>query len=360
MKMDARRRLDDTLVVAPNLHRRFSGVTATIVALVPRQARKGAVATTGFGLPNGLPRVPLAELLTRGWSSPPGGAPARVWHARRNDEMIAGVLLRDLLRQQWRLVFTSAAQRRHKPFTRWLLRRMDAVVATSPMAASYLDVPHVVVGHGVDTDLFRPVADKAAAMAALGFPGQVGIGVFGRVRRNKGIDLFVEAALTLLPARPDVVALIGGAIAPGRKAFADGLKAKIAAAGLADRVVFLGEVAAPTLRALYAASSVPCAPARWEGFGLTPLEAMASGTASVATRVGAAPLLVEDGASGLLVPPDDGPALTAALGRLLDDPALALRMGAAGRARAVERFDLEGEVEALAVVYEGALGRPIA
>ncbi|MBV1703899.1 MAG: glycosyltransferase family 4 protein [Hyphomicrobiales bacterium] len=352
-----RRRLADTLVVAPNLHRRFSGVTATVVALVPRQAVRGAVAATGFGLPALVPRFPLRELLTRGWSRPPGGAPARVWHARRNDEMIVGLLLRDLLRQKWRLVFTSAAQRRHTRFTRALLARMDALVATSPMAAAYLDAPHEIVGHGVDTALFRPAVDKAAAMAALGFPGMIGIGAFGRVRHNKGVDLFVDAALALLPARPDVVAVVGGAIAPEHKAFADALKARIAAAGLADRVAFLGEIDGAKLRAWYAAMTVHCAPARWEGFGLTPLEAMASGTATVATRVGAASLLVDDGTTGLLVPPDDGAALTAALARLLDDRALAADMGRAGRRRAVARFDLEGEVDALAAIYARILAR---
>ncbi len=61
----------------------------------------------------------------------------RVWHARRNNEMLVGLLLRSMLRMPLKLVFTSAAQRRHTAYTRWLMRRMDAVIATSTRSGSF-------------------------------------------------------------------------------------------------------------------------------------------------------------------------------------------------------------------------------
>ncbi|MGB5870728.1 MAG: glycosyltransferase family 1 protein, partial [Albidovulum sp.] len=135
-------------VIAPNLKRRLSGVTATVVRLVPLQAQRIGIVTTGPGLPDDLPHIPLGRLffLPRDrW---------RVWHARRNTEMALGLILRHLFRRRLRMLFTSAAQRHHKPFTRWLIRQMDGVVATSPQAASYLEVKARVVMHGVDTDTF--------------------------------------------------------------------------------------------------------------------------------------------------------------------------------------------------------------
>ena len=70
--------------------------------------------------------------------------------------MIGGVLLRDVLRAPLKLVFTSAAQRDHQPFTKWLIRRMDAVIATNQRSGSFLEVPHTVILHGIDLDEFHP------------------------------------------------------------------------------------------------------------------------------------------------------------------------------------------------------------
>ena len=133
-------------VIAPNFKRRLSGVTSTIVQLIPRQAETLSIATIGPGLPDGLPRIRQATFLGL-WRRPPG-RPFRIWHARRNNEMIAGLLLRHLLRMPLRLVFTSAAQRRHRPLTKWLIARMDAVIATSARSAAFLEVPNTVVMHG--------------------------------------------------------------------------------------------------------------------------------------------------------------------------------------------------------------------
>ena len=72
--------------------------------------------------------------------------------------MVAGLLLRWVFRAPLRLLFTSAAQREHQPFTKWLIRNMDAVIATSARSGAFLDVPHTVVMHGVDLDRFHPPA----------------------------------------------------------------------------------------------------------------------------------------------------------------------------------------------------------
>ena len=92
---------------------------------------------------------------------------------------------------------------------------------------------------------------------------------------------------------------------------------------------------------------------RNEGFGLTLIEAMSVGAAVVASRAGAAELVIQDGVTGVLTPPGDVEALVAALEPLMRDPALATQMGARGRARALENFSIDVEVKRIADVYRG-------
>lgn len=340
-------------VLAPNLKKRLSGVTSTIVQLVPVQARRHAIAVVGPGLPADLPRLAPTQLFAL--LRKPRGRPFRIWHARRNTEMVAGLILRHALRAPLRLVFTSAAQRRHKPFTKWLIRRMDAVIATSGRSGSFLEVPHVVVMHGVDTAHFHPPLREADRPEAAGFAGQRLVGCFGRIRHQKGTDLFVAAMLELLPRHPDWTAVIAGRVTAENQGFADGLKRRIAGAGLSGRIRFLGEV--PDVGVWYRRIALYVAPSRNEGFGLTPLEAMASRTAVVASDAGAYAEQVEDGRTGAVVPAGDGAALTRAIARYMEEPDLAEEHGAAGLASVLQRFPLEREAEGIARVYEAVWAR---
>ena len=340
--------INDPDAIAPNLKRRLSGVTATVVRLVPIQARQMRVVATGPGLPAGVPHLALwrvAALPRDRW---------RVWHARRNSEMVLGLLLRRVLRRRLRLLFTSAAQRDHKPFTRWLIARMDRVIATSAKAAAYLHRPATVILHGVDTAVFAPVADRTALRRDLGLPGGVIVGCFGRVRAQKGVDLLVAAAIDLLPSRPGVSVVFTGLVTPDNAGFHADLVARIAAAGLAGRIRFLGELPWPQVVQLYQALDLFCAPARWEGFGLTPLEAMACGVPVVAADVGAFDQLIVPGV-GSIVPPGDQAALTDALRDWLDDPARLVAGGVAARAHVQARHRIEDEARAICAVYRQML-----
>ena len=332
-------------LIVPNLHRRYSGVTATNRMVAPKLAKLFRAAWLGPGAPDGIACMDAADLLKL-WRRPT----PLIWHARRNNEMIFGVLLRSL---GWplRLVFTSAAQRHHSWITRWLMRRMDAIIATSELSASYLKLEATVIPHGVDTGRYAPAADRAAAFVEAGLPGRYAIGCFGRVREQKGTDVFVDAMCRLLPRYPDFTAVIVGAITVDQAAFASDLKKRIATAGLKSRVVILGEVPIEEVERWYRRLTVYAFTSRSEGFGLTLLEAMSSGAALVASRAGAAELVVEDGVSGVLTPPDNVDALVAALEPLLRDPAAAAAMGERARKRVVEKFSLDAEADNIAEVY---------
>jgi mannosyltransferase len=335
----------DLELIVPNLHRRYSGVTATNRMVTPKLAERFRAAWFGAHAPEGIARMTVADLF-RLW----GRRTPLIWHARRNNEMIAGVLLRAL---GWplKLVFTSAAQRHHTWITRWLIRRMDAIIATSDLSASYLHREATVITHGVDTDVYRPPDDRAAAFAASRLPGRYAIGCFGRVRAQKGSDVFVEAMCRLLPRYPDFSAVLVGAVTPEQMPFASELKKKIAAAGLEQRIVITGELDIAEVQRWYQRLTIYAFTSRNEGFGLTLIEAMAVGAALVASRAGAAELVVEDGVTGVLVPPGDVDGLVDALEPLMRDPAAAAAMGERARVRVVEKFSLDAEADKIAAVY---------
>jgi mannosyltransferase len=336
-------------VIIPNLHWRYSGVTAANRMMGPRLARLFHAAWLGRDAPPGIARLKAGDLLRLR-----AGGFRRIWHARRNNEMIVGLILKAL---GWplELVFTSAAQRHHTWLTRFLMARMDGVIATSEAAASYLRRPAVVIHHGIDTELYRPPPDRAAAFASTGLPGKFAIGCFGRVRPQKGTDVFVEAMCQILPDFPDFSAVVIGAVTADQQAFARRLQEQVSAAGLAERVRFLGELPIDDVAPWYQRIAIYAFTSRNEGFGLTLLEAMAAGVAVVAARAGIAEQVITDGDTGILVPPGDVGALVVALKPLMRDPQQAAGMGRRARAHVTAGFGVDAEAERIAGVYRQIL-----
>src|SRR5207237_7980344 len=115
-----------------------------------------------------------------------------------------------------------------------------SAIPTSEGSASFRQRPATVVLHGGDPQIYSPAADRTAAFAATGLPGKYGIGCFGRVREQKGTDVFVEAMCVLLPKYANFSAVIIGPI--DERGFAADLQARVAAAGLTARVRFFGEL----------------------------------------------------------------------------------------------------------------------
>ena len=341
--------LETIEVIAPNLKRRLSGVTATIARLLPVQAQSIGIVATGPGLPSQVPCVPLWSVLLMSHRK------RRVWHARRNTEMLLGLILRHLLRKQLKLVFTSASQRDHTRYTRVLISGMDTVVATSRRSASYLRRPSHVILHGIDTGTFRPTADRRAHRHSLGLSGSFTIGCFGRIRRQKGTDVFVDAMLQVLPHRPDVNALVMGRATEQHRPFLHSLREKVVQAGLEERILFLPEAPVEDMPRWYQALDLFVAPQRWEGFGVTPLEAMACGVPVIATTVGAFEELVVEDKTGCLIPPGDVEQMRAAVDAALAPPDTIRQWSTAARRHVEEGFRIEDEAAALNALYRTLL-----
>ncbi|WP_299356919.1 glycosyltransferase family 4 protein [uncultured Shimia sp.] len=345
----------DVDVIAPNLKRRYSGVSSTVFRLVPLQAQKISIATTGPVLPADIPQFPPSKLLFMSRSGPSG---PRIWHSRRNIEMLAGLILKVLFRKRLKLVFTSAAQRSRGKYSRWLIRQMDAVIAASGKANSYLEKPATVILHGIDAEEFSPPKDQRALRIELGLdPDALIVGCFGRLRSQKGTDLFVETMIKLLPQHPQAQGIIMGGVTREQQGFVDDLKSKIDAAGLTDRLRILPEDKGFTIAPWFQASDIYVAPQRWEGFGLTPLEAMSCGVPVVATRVGAFEDLVVPEETGFLVPIEDVAQLVEGTGKLMGDDALRQSMAEASRKKVLEQHQIEQEVNAINAVYQGLFSK---
>jgi len=153
----------------------------------------------------------------------------------------------------------------------------------------------------------------------------------GRLIPIKGHVVLLRAFRTVLDARPDARLEIAG-----RGVLEHGLRDLTRSLGLEEAVSFLGHVT-PVRRAIDDAFAV-VVPSLGEGFGMVALEAMERGRPVIAASIGGLGDLVRDGETGLLVPPGDAASLAAAMLALAEQPARAAEMGAAGRARAIERF----------------------
>ncbi|MFN8223049.1 MAG: glycosyltransferase [Gaiellales bacterium] len=172
------------------------------------------------------------------------------------------------------------------------------------------------------------------------------IAIVGRLVEIKGHDTLLAAVERVPGLELEIV---------GEGPLRAEIEADIVRRGLGERVRLLGRVA-PAGPAMERASIV-VVPSRGEGFGMVALEAMERGRAVVASRVGGLAEIVADGETGLLVPPDDAPALAAALAKLASDPARVAALGTAGRRRALDVFAQERCTARIAELYDALLAR---
>jgi len=169
----------------------------------------------------------------------------------------------------------------------------------------------------------------------------------GFLTARKGILNLLEASASLMGDGVEHELVVAGAPIPE----AAGLTLEQLRESAGPHVRFVGYRPPESMPEQYLSVDVFCLPSWWEAMPLSVLEAMAAGLPVAASRVGDIPRAVADGITGVLVPPDRPDMLAAALGRLLRDPDLRTRMGAAGRRRVAERFNLATTFEALDGLY---------
>ncbi len=209
-----------------------------------------------------------------------------------------------------------------------------------------------VVPPGVDLSMFQPI-DRAEARRKIGYgPGRLLL-FAGRLERLKGVEVAIRALALLRDRQHDDVRLLilGEDSKDGDESEMDRLKAVASAAGVRDRVDFLGSVAHHELPYFYSAADVTVMPSYSESFGLVGLEAQACGRPVVGSDVIGLRSVVRDEVSGYLVADHEPAAYAERLGRLLADPELAQQMGRRGRLLA-QRFSWTRTADRLQVLFE--------
>jgi glycosyltransferase involved in cell wall biosynthesis len=221
----------------------------------------------------------------------------------------------------------------------WISRVIANSTATAEafVTAGGDDARVTVVYNGIDPSAFGPISDERQRRlrADLGLGREPLVAVFGRLSPWKGQHVLIDA-LTLLPG---VHALIVGAALYGEDAYAADLRRRVTAMDLADRVHFLG-FRSDVSDLMSLASVVVHTSVAPEPFGRVLVEGMLAKRPVVATRAGGTVEVIEDGTSGVLVPPNDAHALAHALANLLRDESQGRRIAANGYERACRYFSL--------------------
>jgi glycosyltransferase involved in cell wall biosynthesis len=251
-----------------------------------------------------------------------------------------------------RLPFTVTAHAKdifHAEHAPQLVRRLDgvsAVVTVSEHNAEHLrgvlnGVPVHHIPNGVPPASPGPRAHDGPLLFV------------GRLVPKKGVDVLIDACALLRAEFPELnLEIVGG----GR--LAEDLAARARRAGVADRTKFLGPQPPEAVDAAFRRCSLVALPSRIDehgdrdGMPTVLVEALARGVPVVATDLVGIPELVRHGETGLLVPPDDPPALAAAIARLVRDPELARELAAGGRALVAERFDLGRSARLLRALFD--------
>jgi mannosyltransferase len=343
--------LEHAEVFVTNLKKRFTGVSATAAGVLGAHQGRLSVQLVGRALPGVAAPIGFWRAL---WQSrrPPAQRRFSIWHTRRNNELFLALFARDILRFPIKVVFTSASMR---PKSRWplfMIGRADAVIAVTKAAAAVVPNVWAVAPHGVDTARFKPSPDRAAHWAASGFGGGRGVAVVGRIRPEKGTDIFVDAMIAALPLLPDVTALIIGLTLPKHRVFQTELQARIDAAGLGARILFIGEISQPKLASLLPGLDLLIAVPLYEGYGMTPLEAMSCAVPVVASDAGFYRQFIGEGDhAGRIVPVAEPKATAEAVVDLLTNPAAQVRACERALERARGPFSIETEASAIAAVY---------
>ena len=240
--------------------------------------------------------------------------------------------------------------RKHALAYRIMRRLPHAVFAVSAEVAR-----HAMEVDGIPSERVQTIHNGLELQKLILGPPRLGeapvITTVGNIRRVKGHDLLIRAAAAVVARFPRATFTVAGEVL--EPDFFRELQQLVDQFGLGEHFRFVGKIS--DLGSHFAKSDIFILPSRSEGFSNALIEAMACGLPSIATTVGGNAEAIEDGVSGLLVPPEQPEAMTAALLRLLDSPDLAARMGSAGRETVLERFSADAMMRKIASGYSALL-----
>ncbi len=232
---------------------------------------------------------------------------------------------------------------------RSMLRKAASIISSSDFVRNEFLVSYRyktrTITPAVDSGFFHPPIQPVTK------PKIQYVGAISRGDKHKGLDILLRSCKTLKEEFPDLhLTVVGGGDG------VDFFRRMAADLGLDQSVTFTGRLEGVPWAESYRKAKIYAHPSSNDSFPLVITEAMATGLPVVSTTVGGIPTLVDDGETGLLVPPRDEPAFTAALKRLLSDDELSQKLGAAGRRKAVSKLSWSAQARKTNEIFRSILG----
>ncbi|MGQ9513764.1 MAG: glycosyltransferase family 4 protein [Thermoproteota archaeon] len=235
----------------------------------------------------------------------------------------------------------------------WLTYEASRVVCCSwsmvGEVASLFNVPRDkiwMIPNGIDTEIFKPnPSDDLFRRRFAGLSEKIILYV-GRLVPEKGVNVLIGSVPKILSANPNVKFVI-----VGEGYDREHLSSLAKYLGVDQRIYFTGYISDEEIKKLLSLAYLQIVPSLYEPFGIVCLEAAASGVPVVASDIGGLSELVEDGVTGLKVPPDNSDAIAYAVNRILSDEVLRESMSKKARERAVERFSIKAMAERTMEMY---------
>lgn len=243
------------------------------------------------------------------------------------------------------------------PYLAWVMNSSDVITSPSRDLANHAREQGCkksieIIPHGVNVNKFNPNVDGSEIRKKLGVKNdELMILSVQRLHLRKKLEYLTSAIRKVVKEKSNIKFVITGKGLEKKR-----LETLVKNLDLSTNVIFTGFVAGNQLPTYYAACDIFVLHTTYEAFGIVLVEAMASGKPIVSTRVGGIPEIVENGRTGLLIPPMNSEMLAEAILKLADNEKLRKKMGRNGREKAVKKFDWNVIVEKWLSTYEKIIG----
>lgn len=289
-------------LIITNMHKKYSGVTSTIINLFPEHAKTLNVGLYGNKINVGEKIVNFIDLLYYGYNLP-DDKNFRIIHVRRNNEIIFALFLKYILRIPLKIVFTTCKISEYSFFSIKLISLVDYYIITDSKCKDKIPTPlHnnilAIIPHGINQKHFN-VRNSACNIDHLNLSGKFVISTFGRVRKQKGTDIFIKALIVITQKYDNVIGLVVGETDMRNYIFKNGLDELISKNNLSSKIKFVGFVENEDYhKYIYNRTKLTICVPRREEFGLTPIESMACGIPVICSNTGAFDSMIDEGKTG--------------------------------------------------------------
>ena len=289
-------------IIITNIHKKYSGVTSTIINLYPEQSKKFDIGLYGNKLNVGEKHVNFIDFIFNGYNLPTNKK-FRIIHVRRYDEIIFAVFLKYILRMPLKIVFTAVKISEYSFHTKKIVSLVDYCILTNSKCK--IELPNslhnnivALIPHGINQKHFN-VRNSTCNIDHLNLSGKFVISTFGRVRKQKGTDIFVKALIEITQKYDNVIGLVVGETDMRNYIFKSELDELISKSKLHAKIKFVGFIKNKEYhKYIYENTNLTISVPRYEEFGLTPIESMACGIPVICSNTGAFDSMIDEGKTG--------------------------------------------------------------